>query len=99
MARSSAGSNPSTAVPIFGPRVEPQRAPVLASVTSWFHNRDHQLRGIPLRVVHDVVRDDTTRLVVVVAARVQVAVEAGEVAAAHLDPQPMPDIEIDAGGE
>ena len=54
------------------------------------HHRDRDLRRILLRVVHGVVRDDAFRLVVVVAAGVQVAIEAREVAARHLDAQPWP---------
>ena len=49
--------------------------------------------------MHGVVRDDALALVVVVAAGIQVAVEAGEVAARHFDAQLVTRREVVTGGQ
>ena len=53
------------------------------------HHRDRDARRILRRVVHHVPRHHRLALVVVVPAGVQVAIEAREVAARHLDAQPV----------
>ena len=51
-----------------------------------------------MRVVHDVVRHHALGFVVVVAAGIHVPVEAGEIAARHLDAEAMPGRKVVAGG-
>src|SRR5205814_5763501 len=53
------------------------------------YHRKGELRRILLRVVEHVVRDDALRFVVVLPAGVQIAVEAREVAARDLQPDPV----------
>ena len=61
------------------------------------HHR-HRNRGrILRRMVHHIVRDDGLRFIVVVAARVQVAIKAREIAARDFDTKTMPRCEIIAG--
>src|SRR5438046_8263624 len=53
------------------------------------HHRQGKPRGVLPGVVDLVVGHDAGHLVVVLPAGVHVAVEAGEVAARHLDPDPV----------
>src|SRR3989442_15004403 len=58
------------------------------------HKRDRELRRMPLRMVYRVMRHNALRLVIVLAARVQVPVEAREIAARHLEPDSMARLEV-----
>src|SRR3954447_8587484 len=62
--------------------------------------RDHaqrNLRRVLPRVVHRVMRHQAFRFVVVIAARIEITVEPGEVTARNLDPDSMPRVEVIAG--
>ncbi len=48
-------------------------------------------------MVHRVLGDDALRFVIVISARVQITIEAREVAAGNFDPDPVPRGEIIAG--
>src|SRR4026208_2188212 len=63
------------------------------------HHAHREGRGILLGVVHRVVRHHSLALIVILPSGVQVAVEAGEVAAGDLDPDAMTGLEIVAGRE
>src|SRR2546423_492062 len=59
----------------------------------FLHHRDSDTRWILLRMMHDVVRDDAGRFIVVVSASVQVSIEAREVTAGNLDANAMAGLE------
>ena len=62
----------------------------LRACRGWpLHDRYGHVRRVLLRVMDGVVRHDSVGLIVIVAAGVQVAIEAREVAARHLDAQPV----------
>src|SRR5665213_3489336 len=60
--------------------------------------RHCNLRGIPARMVDRIVGGHGFGFVVVIAARVEIAVESGEVAARHFNSEAMPGREIVARG-
>src|SRR6185369_16241165 len=53
------------------------------------HHGDLDLRRILSRMMHGVARDDAFRFIVIVAAGVQVAIEAREVTARHFEANAM----------
>src|SRR5215470_13128156 len=66
----------------------------VVSLTRRPDDRDLDRRRILPRMVHGVTRDDALRLVVIVAACVQVAIEAREVAARDFDANAMAGFEV-----
>src|SRR6185369_10714340 len=72
----------------------------LRACRGWrLHDRYGHARGVLLRVMDHVVRHDSGGLIVIVAAGVQVAIEPREIAARHLDAQPVPRGEVVARRE
>src|SRR5689334_17954685 len=63
------------------------------------HDSERDLRGVLRRMMHRVMRDYALRLIVIVAAGVQVAIEAREIAARYFNADTMPGGEPVARGQ